>query len=267
MVTYFSPVSADLVFKALADPTRRRLLDLLFAVDGRTLGALEREIEMTRFGVAKHLAVLEEAHLITTRRSGREKLHHLNPVPIRELHDRWLDKYTATRAAGLLSLRTEIEGDPLTTRRQPPPPTTDQVYRIVIRSTPQQVWNAITRPEFSARYFYGARVETTGEPGSPFRYLSPDGRSLWGDEIVLESAPPHRLVVGWRSLYDPDLADEPGSRVTWEIEEQDDGVVLLTVVHDHLEDSPRTAESVSGIGWMTVLSGLKSVLETGHGLR
>lgn len=146
-------------------------------------------------------------------------------------------------------------------------PTADQVYRILIRTTRQAVWDAITRPEFTTQYFHGARVETTAEPGTPFRYHSADGQSLWGDETVLEVDPPRRLVVGWRSLWDPELAAEPSSRVTWEIEDQGDGVVMVTVVHDRLGESPRTAATVSGVGWMTVLSGLKSVLETGRGLR
>lgn len=144
--------------------------------------------------------------------------------------------------------------------------TVAQVYQIFIRATPTMIWDAITKPEFSARYFYGSRVETSGEVGSPFRYHSPDGATLWGDETVLESDPPRRLVVGWRSLYDPSLADEPSSRVTWEIEPQDGGYSLLTVVHDHLEAAPRTAANVVGAGWMLVLSGMKSVLETGSGL-
>lgn len=145
--------------------------------------------------------------------------------------------------------------------------TAAQVYRILIRAAPAAVWDAITRPEFTARYFYGARVETTGEAGTPFRYRSPDGTRLWGDETVLESDPPARLVVGWRSLFDPEVADEPASRVTWEVQDQGDGVTLLTVTHDRLERSPGTAAGVAGVGWMTVLSGLKSVLETGRGLR
>ncbi|WP_200206567.1 ArsR/SmtB family transcription factor [Micromonospora coerulea] len=99
----------DLVFKALADPTRRFLLDLLFARDGRTLTELESELAMTRFGVMKHLRVLEEAGLVVSRRSGREKLHFLNPVPIRQIHDRWIDKYTAQHASALVGLKTELE--------------------------------------------------------------------------------------------------------------------------------------------------------------
>src|SRR5689334_12054571 len=99
----------DRVFRALADPTRRFLLDLLFARDGRTLTELESELEMSRFGVMKHLKVLEEADLVVTRRSGREKLHFLNPVPIRQIHDRWIDKYTERQISALLDLKAELE--------------------------------------------------------------------------------------------------------------------------------------------------------------
>ena len=99
----------DRVFKALADPTRRFLLDRLFVRDGRTLTELESELEMTRFGVMKHLKVLEEADLVVARRSGREKLHYLNPVPIRQIHNRWIDKYTEHRVSALLDLKSELE--------------------------------------------------------------------------------------------------------------------------------------------------------------
>ncbi|BDZ47146.1 SRPBCC family protein [Naasia aerilata] len=147
-----------------------------------------------------------------------------------------------------------------------PDPRAAQVYRLFIKATPEAVWDAITKPEWTAQYFYGARVETTGEAGASFRYRSPNGMELWGDETVLESDPPRRLVVGWRSLYDESLREEPASQVTWEIEPQDGGVTLLTLTHDRLEQSPGTAADVSGTGWMFVLSGLKSALETGSGL-
>jgi uncharacterized protein YndB with AHSA1/START domain/DNA-binding transcriptional ArsR family regulator len=251
----------DGAFRALADPTRRQLLDLLFERDGRTLGELEHEIDMTRFGVMKHLRVLEEAGLVVSRRSGREKLHFLNAVPIRLMHDRWIDKFTEPRLSALAHLKDQLEDTPMSTTDLSA--TTTQVHQIFIKAPAQSIWEAITQPEFSARYFYGARVDTTAEVGSPFRYHSPDGSRLWGDETVLEADPPHRLVVTWRSLYDAELAAEPASRVTWEIEPQDGGYSLLRVVHDRLEGAPKTAESVSGPGWMMVLSGLKTLLETG----
>jgi DNA-binding transcriptional ArsR family regulator len=105
-----APMNDDTVFRALGDPTRRHLLDLLFERDGRTLGELDAELEMTRFGVMKHLRVLEEAGLVVTRRRGREKLHFLNPVPIRQIHDRWIDKYTERMVSALLDLKSDLEG-------------------------------------------------------------------------------------------------------------------------------------------------------------
>ncbi|ADJ47460.1 activator of Hsp90 ATPase [Amycolatopsis mediterranei S699] len=141
-----------------------------------------------------------------------------------------------------------------------------QTYHLFIHADAQAVWEAITRPEHSARYLFGALVETTGRPGSPFRYHSPDRSQLWGDDTVLDADPPHRLVITYRGLYHPDLAAEPPSRVTWLIEPGEDGVTLLTVRHDRLDAAPKTAAHVSGIGWMRVLSGLKTVLETGEGM-
>jgi uncharacterized protein YndB with AHSA1/START domain len=139
---------------------------------------------------------------------------------------------------------------------------TTQVYQVFIQATPEQIWDAITKPEFTEKYFYGARIDATG---SRRHALGPAGE-LWADEAILESDPPRRLVHGWRSLYDPELAEEAESRVTWEIESQDGGVSLLTVVHDQLEGAPKTAASVTGVGWMRVLSGLKTLLETGKPL-
>ena len=139
---------------------------------------------------------------------------------------------------------------------------TTQVYQVFIKATPEAIWDAITKPEFTARYFYGARIENTAER---HRALSPDG-DVWGDSPTFEYDPPRRLVYEWQSLYDPELAAEEPSRVSWDIEPQDGGYCKLTVVHDRLEAAPKTAESVSGAGWMMVLSGLKTLLETGQPL-
>ena len=134
-----------------------------------------------------------------------------------------------------------------------------QVYQVFIKASPEAIWEAITKPEFTVRYFHGARIDV-----SPERYysLSPDDE-VWGDSRTYEYDPPRRLVHGWRSLYDEEMGNEEESRVTWEIEPQQDGVCLLTVVHDRLEGAPKTAASVAGVGWMYVLSGLKTLLETG----
>ncbi|HUK95719.1 MAG TPA: SRPBCC domain-containing protein [Gaiellaceae bacterium] len=139
--------------------------------------------------------------------------------------------------------------------------TTTQVYTVFIKATPEQIWEAITTPEFTSKYFYAARIELAN---GRRRAYGPDGE-LWGDEAILEEEPPRLLVHGWKGLYDPELAEEAPSRVTWEIEGQEGGVSRLTVTHDQLEGAPKTAESVAG-GWMYVLSGLKTLLETGEPL-
>ncbi len=141
--------------------------------------------------------------------------------------------------------------------------TTTQVYQVFIKATPEQIWDAITKPEFTERYFYGQRIENTGER----RTWDNANGELVSEDSVLEYEPPRRLVHGWRSLYDPEMAEEDESRVTWEIEQRDGGLCLLTVVHDQLEGAPKTAESVAGPGWMLVLSGLKTLLETGKPLQ
>ena len=143
---------------------------------------------------------------------------------------------------------------------------TTQVYSVFIRATPEQVWDAITKPEFTTRYFHGTRIESTFEPGAPYLSLAGDGGETLVDGEVLESDPPRMLKHTWRALYDPETASEPFSRVTWEIEPQEGGVTKLTVVHDQLEAAPKTAESVAG-GWSYVLSGLKTLLETGEPLQ
>jgi len=145
------------------------------------------------------------------------------------------------------------------------PPTT-QIYRVFIKATPEAIWTAITSAEFTSRYFHGANIESTWEPGTPYRGLSPDRSQIWVEGSVHEVDPPRRLVHGWRALYNPECADEPESRVTWEIEPREGGVCLLTTTHDRLEQSPKTAAGVSGEGWTHVLSGLKTLLETGEPL-
>jgi uncharacterized protein YndB with AHSA1/START domain len=139
---------------------------------------------------------------------------------------------------------------------------TTQVYQVFIKATPEQVWAAVVDPDQTERYFHGGRSEITPQWRTA---RGPDG-TVWGDGPVLEFDPPRRLVHEWRSLYDPELAQEQPSRVTWEIEPQDGGYCKLTLVHDRLEGAPKTAANVSGEGWMLVLSGLKTLVETGEPL-
>ncbi|WP_131740202.1 ArsR/SmtB family transcription factor [Actinomadura roseirufa] len=259
----------DLAFKALADPTRRFLLDLLFARDGRTLGELESELEMTRFGAAKHLRVLEAAGLVVTRRSGREKLHFLNPVPIRLIHDRWIDKYTERPAGALADLKHRLEGTGMTTKTE----ATVGVYRVYIKAAPQAIWDAITTPEWAVKFGYRAPVEYDLRKGGAFRGLASEVMKEGGapdvlvDGEVIEADPPRRLVQTWRALF----LGEDFTRLTYEIEEGEDGVSRLTVTHD-TTGAPQTTAQTSGElpqaggGWPQVLSDLKTLLETGEGL-
>jgi uncharacterized protein YndB with AHSA1/START domain len=236
----------DEVFKALADPTRRSLLDELAREDGQTLNSLQERFPMTRFGVMKHLRLLEEAGLVVTRRRGREKLHFLNPVPIRLVHDRWVSKYAEPWAASLSDLKSQLET------------TMEKVFEIYIRTTPERLWQAITDPEIRSRYNFGARVTSDWAPGSRIEMTHPGG--LLGDGEVLESDPPRRLVQTMRALWSDEVRGEGFSRVTWEIEQIEDSC-RLTVIHDQLREG---ANAQLYGGWPMILSGLKTWLETGE---
>ena len=241
----------DAVFKALADPTRRRLLDQLFKKDGQTLSALERRLPMTRFGVMKHLRILEKAGLVVTKRRGREKLHFLNPVPIRLVHDRWVSKYAEPWAATLTGLKRRLEDK-----------TMEKVFEIYIKTTPERLWEAITNPEMRRKYNFGVGFETDWTPGSRYRGVSPLAPAAILEGENLEVDPPRRLVQSFRALWSEDVKREGTSRVTWEIEPVGDSC-RLTVTHDQLREGAN-AELYGG--WMMILSGLKTLLETGQSL-
>jgi len=239
------------VFRALAAPPRRRLLDALFKEDGQTLSALERRLPMTRFGVMKHLRVLEEAGLVVTKKRGREKLHFLNAVPIRLVHDRWVSKYAEPWAATLTGLKRRLEDK-----------TMEKVFEIYIKTTPERLWEAITNPEMRRKYNFGAGVESDWTPGSRYQGVSPLApAAIWEGEN-LEVDPPRRLVQSFRALWSEDVKREGTSRVTWEIEPVGDSC-RLTVTHDQLREDAN-AELYGG--WMMVISGLKTLLETGQSL-
>jgi uncharacterized protein YndB with AHSA1/START domain len=239
----------DEVFRALADPTRRSLLDELFREDGQTLGALEARFSMTRFGVMKHLKQLEEAGLVVTRRRGRQKLHFLNPVPIRLIHDRWVSKYAETWAAALSDLKDRLES------------TMEKVFEIYIRTTPERLWEAITDGEIRSKYNFGARVDSEWTPGSRYEMGHPGVREFLAEGDVLEVEPPRRLVHTMVALWGDDVKSEGASRVTWEIEPIGEDSCRLTVTHDQLREG---ANSQLYGGWPMILSGLKTWLETGE---
>ncbi len=238
----------DAVFRALADPTRRSLLDELFREDGQTLSALAERFSMTRFGVMKHLRLLEGAGLVVTRRRGREKLHFLNPVPIRLVHDRWVSKYAEPWAAALTDLKSRLEG-PM-----------EKVFEIYIKTTPERLWEAITDPEIRSKYNFGARVTSDWTPGSRFEMGAPKAPGLLGEGENLEVDPPRRLVQSMVALWSDDVRSEGTSRITWEIEPVGDSC-RLTVTHDQLREDAN--EELYG-GWPMILSGLKTWLETGQ---
>jgi DNA-binding transcriptional ArsR family regulator/uncharacterized protein YndB with AHSA1/START domain len=259
----------DEVFKALADPTRRRLLDSLDERNGQTLRSLCAGLGMSRQSVSKHLAILEEANLITTLRRGREKLHYLNAAPIADISDRWINRYDRQRVEALSDLKRALE-DPV-----PAPPF---VYTTYIRTTPEQLWRALTEPEFTRRY-WGLTFETDWQPGSTYVMRSVRTGLTLEDpgQVVVESDPYTRLAYKWHVVtpewgiaYDrteEDLARlmaEPRSTATFELEPIDDQV-KLTVVHDGFPEDSLMAQSASQ-GWPKVLSALKTLLETGEEL-
>jgi uncharacterized protein YndB with AHSA1/START domain len=241
--------SMDDVFRALADATRRSLLDELFKQDGQTLSALGRRLPMTRFGVMKHLRVLEEAGLVVTRRRGREKLHFLNPVPIRLVHDRWVSKYAEPWAATLSDLKHKLEDK-----------TMDKVFEIYIKTTPERLWEAITNSEMRRKYNFGAVVTSDWTPGSRYEGVGSGTPIFEGEHLEID--PPRRLVQSFRALWGEDVKGEGTSRVTWEIEPVGDSC-RLTVTHNQLREGAN--EELYG-GWPMILSGLKTLLETGETL-
>ena len=239
----------DEVFRALADPTRRSLLDELFREDGQTLSALEGRFKMSRFGVMKHLKLLEEAGLVVAKRRGREKLHFLNPVPIRLVHDRWVSKYAEPWAAALSGLKNTLEDRQM-----------EKVFEIYIKTTPERLWEAITDSEMRSKYNFGVRITSDFTRGSRYETSHPNGAGIFVEGENLEVDPPRRLVQSMRALWGEDVKAEGTSRVTWQIEPVGDSC-RLTVTHDQLREGAN--DQLYG-GWPMILSGLKTLLETGE---
>lgn len=244
-------MNEDKVFKALADPHRRQLLDLLFERDGRTLSELESQFEMTRFGVMKHLELLEEAGLITTQKSGREKHHFLNPIPIQLVYDRWVSKYAQFWTRSLVDFKLVLEESSMSF-------LPNHVFQIFIRATPERIWEAITNGEMTRKYYFETGVQSSWEHGASYQYVYEDGNVMIQGEI-LEIDPPHKLVTTFKPMWIPNAST---SKVVWEITPMGP-TCRVTVTHNEIPvDNPLPA----GIkeGWAQILSGLKTLIETGE---
>ncbi|SDI19582.1 ArsR/SmtB family transcription factor [Nonomuraea jiangxiensis] len=260
----------DDVFRALGDPSRRLLLDRLNERNGQTLRELCAGLGMARQSVTKHLAILEAANLVTTVRRGREKLHFLNAVPINEIAERWISRYDQDRVRALADLKRALEGTPMSDR--------GFVYTTYIKTTPELLWQALTDPAFTMRY-WGVAFETDWRPGSEITLrLKESGAEIKDPaQVVLESEPCRRLSYTWHTFtrewaetyglseeYRARIADEPRSKVTFDIE-RDGDVVKLTVTHDGFEQDSAVLGAVSE-GWPHILANLKTMLETGEPL-
>jgi uncharacterized protein YndB with AHSA1/START domain/DNA-binding transcriptional ArsR family regulator len=254
----------DEVFKALSDPSRRRLLDRLNQRNGQSLRELCAELDMARQSVTKHLAVLEAALLVTTVRRGREKLHYLNPSPINDIAERWINQYDRKRVHALSDLKRALEDTPMS--------KPEFVYVTYIRTTPEDLWRALTEPAFTRRY-WGLALETDWQVGSQISWDRGDVHNSHPEQVVLEADPYRRLAYSWHTFtpeWNTTLSDEvltqasaePRSRASFDIEPQGE-LVKLTVVHDNFEPGSIVAEMVSK-GWPLVLSALKTLLETGE---
>lgn len=269
MAAHLNPQAMDTIFRALADPGRRRLLDSLNARNGQTLRELCAEMDMARQSVSKHLAVLEAANLVTTVWRGREKLHYLNPAPINDISERWIDRYEQQRVDALADLKRALENP---TMHKP-----SFVYTTYIQTTPERLWEALTSPAFTERY-WNVSFETDWTPGSEMIWNNNGVRIADRAQVVRESDPYRRLSFTWHD-FTPELARalnmseevfaaaaaEPRSKVTFELEPAG-SAVKLTVLHDDFAPASKAAEMVSN-GWPQVLSKLKTLLETGETFR
>ncbi|WP_026876462.1 ArsR/SmtB family transcription factor [Jiangella gansuensis] len=259
----------DEVFKALADPSRRALLDSLNARNGQTLRELCAGLDMARQSVSKHLAVLEDARLVTTRKHGREKHHFLNAEPINAIADRWISRYHRGHAQALADLKTALESPAMT--------DTAFVYTTYIKTTPEELWRALTDPAFTRRY-WGLALETDWTPGAPMTWNHGSVQIADPEQVVLAAEPPNRLSYTWHTFtsefaavhgLDPDevaaWAREQRSKVTFVIEPHGDDTVKLTVTHDDFPPGSAVRDAVSG-GWPELVASLKTLLETGEPL-
>ncbi|HEY0475368.1 MAG TPA: metalloregulator ArsR/SmtB family transcription factor [Kribbella sp.] len=254
----------DDVFRALADPSRRRLLDSLNQHNGQTLRELCAGLEMARQSVSKHLAVLEAANLVTTVRRGREKLHYLNAEPINAITDRWINQYDRRRVHLLADLKTALERESMSDN--------DFVYTTYIKTTPERLWQVITDPAFTKQY-WGVYHDTDWQVGSPMEWHLGDVTMAGPGQVVLEHEPYRRLAYTWHTITPEfaaatDMSDdllektsrEPLSRVSFDLEPDGDQV-KLTVIHGGFEPGSEIRATIDD-GWTRLISDLKSFAES-----
>lgn len=245
------------MFKALADSGRRKLLDALFASDGQTLSALESCLpDMTRFGVMKHLRILEEAGLLVTVRAGREKKHYLNPAPIGDVYDRWVNKYAQPHLRILAGMKSKLENKAMTETK-----TQTNIIQTYIRATPQQVWDVMTNGEETEKFFFDTRLVSTLKVGDPFQYIDGKGE-IAIDGVVLEIDPPTKLVCSFVQKWEGEAFE--GGKVTYELTEMGE-MTKVRLTHEGLPYGHPLVEATFG-GWSYILSGLKTLIETGKRL-
>ncbi|MFG1419417.1 SRPBCC domain-containing protein [Xanthobacter sp. V0B-10] len=246
----------DDVFTALANPIRRRLLDLLMERDGQTLGALERQTQLTRFGVMKHLKVLEAAHLVLTRKVGREKLHYLNPAPIQLVSARWISRYAAPQVAAMANLKLLLEGPAAMAVAAP-----KHVYELFIRATPDALWSVLTDDGKTPLYeHFNMTSRTDWRVGGAREYFMGERRVIAATLVEIDA--PQRLVMTFSAQWAPDVAGDKPSRVTWEITPVGADACKLTLTHDDFDGDTATSRAVVH-GWPEGLSRLKTLVETG----
>jgi DNA-binding transcriptional ArsR family regulator/uncharacterized protein YndB with AHSA1/START domain len=249
----------DDVFKALGDPTRRQILDLLRQRDGRTVTEIEEKIDMTRFGVMKHLGVLEDVGLITARREGRFKYLHLNVTPLQRVMDRWIDPMLRPWARRLEDLKQTLEGESAmqAAAKTAPAPVVYQT-ETYIRTTPERLWQALTDPKDTANYYFSTAVASDWKKGSKIGYSSPDGKEILSGEI-LEIDPPRKLVTTFIPYFGGPAATP--TRVTYVLEPMGD-LVRLVLTHEGLTEADANIRT----GWVKIFNQLKTWLETGKPL-
>ncbi len=248
----------DAIFRALNDAHRRKILDILHERDGLTSTEIEVRFEdISRFGVMKHLNMLEEACLITTRKLGRYKYHYLNPAPLQEIYDRWISRFAVPWVSAMADLKTSLErNSSMTTKPK-------HIYVSVIKTTPDKLWAALTDGKITPAYYYGGRFEGELKAGEDYRYVAPDGGKFVSGKII-EVIAEKKLVATFKGEWMPGMENDAPSRVTYEILQQGD-CCRLTLTHDEFDGETASYQNTAG-GWPGILSGLKTLLETGNPL-